>query len=235
MTRLQPDDASKLTPSLESEGIETLALPSRETTTYVNDYSGAEDTHELRSRSDPILPDDVPEAWRTADLIQLGPLHYGDIHPETAGALTGFKGLDLQGLIREQRLHLDPEARLRAFLEPGRTVDVVHGNEQELEELLAGRSEEKLARDLGIGELLVTRGARGALIVTRDGAHEVPAVSCSGTSSIGAGDVFLGAYLLFRVRGMNPRDAAHGAARVSAAKISHGQVPKGFDPEGPTT
>ena len=51
---------------------------------------------------------------------------------------------------------------------------------------------------------------------------------------VGAGDVFLAAYLVFRVRGAEPLEAAQVATRVCAAKLERGEVPKGLDPRGIT-
>jgi sugar/nucleoside kinase (ribokinase family) len=75
VTRARPEDAAELLAKLRAARVETRAWPSRETTTYANDYSGSEDLHELLQTSDPITPADLPEDWRRADAIHLGPLH----------------------------------------------------------------------------------------------------------------------------------------------------------------
>jgi len=49
---------------------------------------------------------------------------------------------------------------------------------------------------------------------------------------VGAGDVFLGTYLMLRVEGRDPASAARGATRTSMAQIEHGEVPRGFVPDG---
>jgi hypothetical protein len=100
VTRVREADAAELLAPLIAAGVEVRALPSAATTIYANDYSGAEDRHELLSASDPIGPDDLPAAWRSADVIHLGPLHRRDLLPETLASLSGFTGIDLQGLVR---------------------------------------------------------------------------------------------------------------------------------------
>ena len=225
VTRVRPADDEALLAVLRREGVETLALASRETTTYANDYSGARTRHELRAMSDPIGPADVPAAWREADLVQLGPLHPRDILPETAAVLRGFKGIDVQGLVRVPGpggTRLRPFAALGRFLEH---VDVVQASERELPALLDGASLERFVARHAVREMIVTRGARGATIVTRDGATDVPAYPTRGRAQVGAGDVFLASYLLLRVRGSEPVAAADGAARIAASKITHGDVP----------
>jgi sugar/nucleoside kinase (ribokinase family) len=54
----------------------------------------------------------------------------------------------------------------------------------------------------------------------------VPADTVEPRAPVGAGDVFLAAYLLLRVRGRGPLEAARGAARVAALKVAHGEVPR---------
>jgi 2-dehydro-3-deoxygluconokinase len=228
VTRVNPADAYALLRPLHVEGIETAALPSAETTTYLNDYSSELETHELRAVSDPIGPSDVPADWRTADLIHLGPLHRRDILPEVPSTLRGFKGLDLQGLVREPgpggtRLAACPD--LARYLDG---LDVLQASESELAPVLEGDSLERFARRHGLRELIVTRGARGTTLLVRGERLEIPALATRALYPVGAGDVFLASYLFLRAAGSKEAEAARGAARVCAAKLEGGEVPKGF-------
>jgi len=232
VTRCRAEDAEELLAALRDAKVETRALPSRETTTYANDYSGSEDRHELLAASDPITPHDVPEAWRRADAVHLGPLHRRDLLPETLSVLRGCVGIDLQGLARERSLggtRLAPNAELKDFLSH---VSVAKAAEEEIAVLLEGRTLREFQRDLAIGELLVTLGARGALLVTQNGVDEIPAVPAARRFPTGAGDVFLAAYLFARAADRGTRDAGRFAARASAAQVEHGRVPAGFALEG---
>lgn len=222
VTRLHERDRDALVGPLRAEGVDVHALDSRHTTTYSLDYSGDSDMHELLATSDPITADDVPPEWRTADLVQLGPLHRRDLLPEAVAPLSGFTGLDVQGLVREPK-GTDDLPKLLGH------VDVMQVSEEELGALLEGESLEGFAARFGLAEVLVTRGARGASLITPDARHEVPAPRSSGRHRVGAGDVFLACYLLQRVRGSEPRAAAIFAARACAEKVDSGQVPKGFE------
>jgi 1D-myo-inositol 3-kinase len=224
VTRVHADDAADLLAPLVAAGVEVRALPSATTTTYANDYSGGEDRHELLAASDPIGPDDVPIAWRTADVIQLGPLHRRDILPETLAGLSGFTGVDLQGLVRladADGTRLAPNPELAAYLAH---VRVAKASEEELAVLLDGRSLEAFRCDYELAELLLTRGERGALVVTPGRVDEIAAAPAERRYPIGAGDVFLAAYLFARANDRNPVDAARFAARTSATQIEHGKV-----------
>ncbi len=222
VTRLHDSDCDALIGPLRAEGVDVHALPSRRTTRYSLDYSGDSDMHELREASDPITLGDVPLEWRVADLVQLGPLHRRDLLPETVATLSGFTGLDVQGLVREPKATPDLPKLLAH-------VDVLQVSEEELGALLEGESLEGFARRFDLAEVLVTRGARGASLLTREARYEVPALESSGRHRIGAGDVFLACYLLQRVRGSTPHAAAGFATRACAEKIDSGQVPKGFE------
>lgn len=230
VTRLRSDDAPDLLGRIHAEGIETRALPSLETTTYLNDYTGDQDAHEIRAVSDPIRAEDVPPAWRRADIIHLGPLHRGDIDPDLPASLHGFKGIDLQGLLREAT---DEGTRLAPFEAIGdfvRSVDVVQASSAELEPTLAGASLEEFVRRHSIREMIVTHGALGATLLTASDTHAVPARGARRVYPVGAGDVFLAAYLFLRSGGRSPLQAALGAGDVCAEKLERGEVPKGFLP-----
>lgn len=224
VTRLRAEDRDALLAPLEAEGVEVRALPSAHTTTYVLDYSGASDQHELRATSDPIRRGDVPQAWMHADLVHLGPLHARDLLPEALEGLRGFTGLDVQGLVREP----DGKRELPGLLS---RIDVLQVSAEELGALLEGETLEDFARRSGVRELLLTRGSQGATLLHGGARIEVPAEASRGRHRIGAGDVFLASYLFDRVRGADPERAARWAARVCAEKIEAGQVPKGFEPD----
>ncbi len=224
VTRVRDADARLLLAPLREAGVELRALPSAATTTYANDYSGAEDGHELLETSDPIGPDDLPAAWRSADAIQLGPLHRRDLLPETLATLSGLAGIDLQGLVRladarGTRLAQNPE--LKDYLAH---VSVAKASEEELAVLLEGRSLEAFRAAFDLPELLVTRAERGALVVTRFRVDEIPVPKVERRFPVGAGDVFLAAYLHARASGRGPVDAARSAVRTSAEHVAHGRI-----------
>jgi sugar/nucleoside kinase (ribokinase family) len=154
----------------------------------------------------------------------VGPLHRRDVLPAALDGLSGVIGLDLQGLVRladARGTRLAPNPELKDYLP---RVAVAKASGAELEVVLEGRSLESFRRELGIGELLVTRGAQGALLVTRSGVRDVPAPRVERRVPVGAGDVFLAAYLSARAHGRGPLEPARFATRASASKIENGAI-----------
>lgn len=95
------------------------------------------------------------------------------------------------------------------------------GTEDELEAdpvLAVAAARSLIAR--GVGAVLATLGAKGALLVTADGAWQATRPPVTPRSTVGAGDSALAGYLLAEVAGAPPRDClrqavAHGAAAAS--------------------
>lgn len=230
VTRLDPRDESLLAP-LRAEGAEIRALPSRETTTYVNDYGGPVDRHDLQTASDRIEVQDVPHGWLRADVVQIAPLHPDDIAPGIAERVEGMVGLDPQGLLRRRRegrtvLLPNPDLALHVA-----GVRVLHLSESELDAACEGDPPERFLRRMGVRELVVTRGDRGVVLFEEGRSSEVPAPSARAHHPIGAGDVFLACYLWLRSGGGSPIDAARGAVGLCAVHVEKGEIPKGFDGE----
>lgn len=228
LTRAAEVDDALLDP-LRSAGAEVRRLPSAATTTCRSAYGPRGDRHELWACSDPLRAADLPRAWREADLVQLGPLHPRDLAPGFALGLGGVVGLDVQGLVRVGRGPATRLAPARGLAEQLAGVAVLKASQAELPFALQGSElpEALLARH-GLRELLITRGARGALLVTRGARTGFPAHARRARHLVGAGDVFLAAYLFGRALGRSPRESARLASRASAAKIEAGELPEDF-------
>ncbi|MFB0833788.1 1-phosphofructokinase family hexose kinase [Arthrobacter halodurans] len=124
---------------------------------------------------------------------------------------------------------------LRALFAAGRdsAPDLIKPNAEELAELTSLGSEAEFeadprfaataARSLvdsGTGAVLATLGARGAVLVTADGAWLATHPPVAARSTVGAGDSSLAGYLLAHSRGASAPDClrqavAHGSAAVS--------------------
>ncbi len=75
--------------------------------------------------------------------------------------------------------------------------------------------------ELGLSEVILTRGARGASLFTAEGAWHVPAYPVTVVDSTGAGDCFHAAYLAARLRGLGPEARLRFAGAAAAIKVGH--------------
>ena len=132
--------------------------------------------------------------------------------------------LDGQGLARSPQLGpltLDADFD-RDLL---RHVSVLKLAEEEAEAVLEEVSAESLA-GLGVPEVIVTRGSRGALIWAAGELTEIPArPPVVNAAATGAGDAFAAIYIVARSRGRSPRVAARCAAAFVSAILRRRLAP----------
>lgn len=74
-------------------------------------------------------------------------------------------------------------------------------------------------RTRGAGAVVATLGARGAVIVTADGATSIPAFKAKVLDTTGAGDCFVGAFAAQLAEGATPVDAARFASAAAACSV----------------
>jgi sugar/nucleoside kinase (ribokinase family) len=125
--------------------------------------------------------------------------------------------LDGHGLARARRvgpLALDDNFD-RALL---RHVSILKLAEEEALTILAGGDLEEL-RELGVPEVVVTFGADGSFVLTREAAVRVTTRPVRGDPT-GAGDAFSVAYLSARAGGHRPISAARRASALVSALLS---------------
>jgi ribokinase len=98
-----------------------------------------------------------------------------------------------------------------------RDVSVLVPNEVEAR-ALGGSPERLLAR--GAGAVVMTRGARGALVATREGNCEVPAFPVTPVDTVGAGDCFAGALAVALAEGRDLASASRFACAAAAISVT---------------
>jgi sugar/nucleoside kinase (ribokinase family) len=212
------------------EGLLWTNGPSRATTRFINRETETGRIQEMPSAADPI----ECAAWLaerpSIRHVHLGPLHPGDIAPDTIAFAAGggfFVSLDVQGYARCVRNgHVIPAVsdRLEAALS---AADAVKADESEWRLILDryGADTDSLRARLGFGELLLTAGARGGRLFGADGSvveyAPVPVPPERVADPTGAGDVFFAAYLAGRRHeGWTERESLEHAARLAAAHVS---------------
>jgi sugar/nucleoside kinase (ribokinase family) len=207
---------------LASLGLPVSLSAGGETTSFSFSYD-AEGRREMRVEAigEPWSEHDEPvRALRRVEWLHLAPLLRDDFPPETLERIARRRRvlLDGHGLVRARRtgtLVLDSDFD-RALLHH---VSILKLAEEEAQAIL-GHAELEELRELGVPEVVVTFGAGGSLVLTRDAAARVTARPARGDPT-GAGDAFSVAYLSARAGGHRPISAARRASALVSALLSN--------------
>jgi 6-phosphofructokinase 2 len=78
----------------------------------------------------------------------------------------------------------------------------------------------ELVADGRVGAVALTLGAQGAALATRDGVLRSPAIPVTERSTVGAGDAFVGAFVLRSCQGLAAADALKAGMAAGAAVVS---------------
>jgi sugar/nucleoside kinase (ribokinase family) len=209
-------------PRLAALGLPVALASAGETTSFSFRYD-ADGNREMRvdALGEPWSEGDEPErGLRRVEWVHVTPLLRGDFPPETLERIARRRRvlLDGHGLVRARGvgpLALDADFD-RALL---RHVSILKLAEDEARVILDGAELEEL-RGLGVPEVVVTFGAGGSLVLTRDGAVRVSARPARGDPT-GAGDAFSVAYLGARAGGHRPIGAARRAGALVTTLLSN--------------
>jgi hypothetical protein len=205
-------DRELLLPPLVRLGTPVRYVRGESTAAFSFRYDG--DRREMRvdALGDTWSPGDLP-AMPTVRWAHVAPLGRGEFPVETIAALAqGCRvSLDGQGLVRAPEvgpLRLDDDFD-REIL---RHVWVLKLADEEAEVLGDPAA-------LGVREVVVTHGSRGATLYVGGTSEHVPARPVSADPT-GSGDAFATAYVVARNAGFAPAGAAHRATSVVAALLA---------------
>ena len=202
---------------LAARGLPAHVVARGETTAFSFSYDDAGvRTMAVDVVGEPWRVDDVPDALvRRVEWLHVAPLLRGD-----------FEGAVLERLARGRRLLLDGQGLVRA-----REVGPLRLDGDFDRSLLRFVTVLKLAEEeaeavgdlasLGVPEVLVTDGPRGARVLTRGEDVRVPARSVPADPT-GAGDAFAVTYAAARADGHAPVSAARRATALVTALLSRG-------------
>jgi sugar/nucleoside kinase (ribokinase family) len=208
------DRRQLLTPLLVL-GVPVFWVESASTAAFDLRYEGEERTMAIA---------DPGEPWTTADLRDVGRAEW--VH---VGALTraDFPPPVLAALARDRRLALDGQALVRPAATGPVRLDADFDEEvlrhvtvlklAESEAAVLGGEERLL--ELGVPEVVVTLGSRGALLLAGGRRDLVPQRRVETDDPTGAGDAFLAGYVWARAWGRRPLSAARHAGSAAARAL----------------
>lgn len=215
------DDRPQLLPPLEAFGLPVTWIESSRTTAYSFHYEGDRRIMRQDAVGDPWSPEQAVAAAGDAAWVNVCALTRTDFAPETLEALaSGGRQLlvDLQGLVRTATvgpLHTDPHIG-----DALRHVEVLKLNDEEAVTLV-GSAKPQALQELGVPEVILTLGSQGAWVITPAGYEHVPAIPVEGpVDPTGAGDTYSVTYVVQRLSGAEPVEAARTAAETVSALMA---------------
>jgi len=199
-------------------GAEIVRVPSPQSTHFRNLYTPGGRVQYIPQRASAIKPDSLPDDWRRAEIVLLGPV-VGEVDDALAACFPqALVGVSAQGWLRE----IGPDGGVRPLPPQRWRAETVLGPTHVLfvsdEDLPPSRWQRAvLTRWCRQVEVLVyTRAERGAKICHRCAWRHIDAFPAETVDPTGAGDVFAVAFLVrYRETG-DPWEAARFAASAAS-------------------
>jgi sugar/nucleoside kinase (ribokinase family) len=208
---------SQLIPELSSHlpNIELQVQPSPQTTTFANQYREGFRTQYLHARAESLDESDVPDGWREAPVVLLGPLaqelspDFVSLFPRRPGALIAATP---QGWLRrwdsDGRVWPTPWMVAERVLPQLDVLILSHddllpfadGNRRDADAILTRWS-------MHVPLLVATDGRHGATLFRHGHAQRFPAYPIDEVDPTGAGDVFAAAFLTHLYKYGDPEQA----------------------------
>lgn len=204
--------------SLESlNDITVISLDSPQSTTFENIYTGHGRIQYLRAQATKVDFNSVPDAWRRASIIHLGPIanEMDSVLPKSFSP--ALLGITPQGWMRQWDAENRVSSREWTGAEPALSqagaVVISREDVDDNDELI-----EHMAHQTRV--LAVTEGAAGSVLYwhgdrRRFRAPEVPEVDATG-----AGDIFAAAFFIRLFNTRDPWEAARFATLVASRSVS---------------
>ncbi len=210
--------ASEKTSLKAFNGIPIISIPSEHTTTFENIYDSKDGRRQiLHHQAAPISFDLVPEVWRKASIIHLGPV---------AQELD----FELPKILSPSLLGVTPQGWMRIWNDDG---DIVPCKWQNAEQVLSRAGAVVISReDVGGDEelieamahqtriLAVTEAEAGAVLYWNGDRRRFRAPEVEEVDATGAGDIFATAFFIRLFATRDPWEAARFATLLSARSVT---------------
>ncbi len=192
--------------------------PAESTTTFENRYQSGQRQQFLHAVARPLIPDLLPEAWKTAPLLHVGPVA-GECDPVWLAAFSGraFIGVTPQGWMR--RVDAEGRVHVSEWEAAGRWLPLASAVVLSLEDL-GGDWERARALATQTPLLVVTQGRAGSTLFTAEGEVQIPAPAVAEVDPTGAGDIFAAALFIALAEGVLPERAARFATCLAARSVT---------------
>jgi len=196
--------------------IEVVSLPSAFTTVFEHQAGDGGRTLSVERLAEPIGADDLPEDWRDAQVVLLGPI-IGEVDPRL---MTRFPdatiGAAAQGWLR--RRASDGRLAPAPWRDPRLLVSRLHAlfvSDEDIPGQEAATIE--LFQQIPVG--VITAGQLGVLLFVNGERYEIQPYGVAEVDATGAGDVFATVFMLHEDRDGSPWEAAAYAACAAALSV----------------
>ena len=193
-------------------GVDALNVSSETTTVFQNRYENGRRVQRAWSQAGPIGAEHVPQEWRSARMVLLGPLLRETPIEMTRLFSNGLVGVCPQGWLRDRRP--DGQVVRRAWSELLRGVDLVFVSDEDIGDQKGVL--EVWSRQARI--VVVTESRHGARISFEGRWRHIAAFPHNEVDPTGAGDVFAAAFMIAFDETQDVAQAARFA--VAAAGLS---------------
>jgi len=220
LVTVAPPDDPLLEPLRRARRLNVHCVASDVMTTFALEYAGTQRRLWLRRRARPLVIGDVPAAWLRASVAYVGPVA-GECDASFVRALQSrFAGAGVQGWLRRTDqagcieplpLAEAPEIRHPPPLNVAVLSEEDHPDADEVAQSYAAVG----------ATVAITRGARGATLLTQKERIDVAAAPAREVEATGAGDVF-GVVLTLELAAEKSMLAAGRAAAAAAARVVEG-------------
>jgi len=197
--------------------IPVVSIKSPNSTTFENIYTEHGRIQFLRAQAERIDLDRVPEAWRRASIIHLGPIASEVDALLPASFSPALLGLTPQGWMRQW----DAEGRVSRTAWKNAEPVLARANVVVISrEDVGGNDEllEHLAQQTRV--LVVTEGAAGAVLFWHGDRRRFRAPRVAEVDATGAGDVFAAAFFVRLFNTRDPWEATRFATLVASRSIT---------------
>ncbi len=199
------------------DSIQIAWRPALSTPTFENRYTANGRVQILHTDADQLQIDDIPEAWRAAPIVHLGPVA-AETPPSFVTAFpNALLGVTPQGWMRSWGTLPGPVSYQVWQPEP-ELLQQIDALVLSIEDV---RGDEALVLSFAAHCPLValTRGDRGSTLFVKGKAHEIEPFSAQERDPTGAGDVFASALLVRLHETGDPFEAARFASCVAARSV----------------
>jgi sugar/nucleoside kinase (ribokinase family) len=198
-------------------GIQVRKVNAEHSTTFENVYTLSGRIQHLHHSAPDLKLDDIPEAWRRAPIVHIGPIAQEGKSLVAAGLSSSLLGLTPQGWLRtwdgDHRVHpcAWPESADALTLAGAAVLSLedVGGDEEQIE-----------AMAVACRVLAVTEGPAGARVYWHGDLRRFHAPKMEETDATGAGDIFAAAFFWRLYTTRDPWAAGRFATRLASYSVA---------------